>query len=1450
MPTSQRFLFFAPGFLAVLLWSIAFSTALAQDETTAPSMFVTSKSPADPGLAIPSADPHNPELKEIRSLLNRAHTWYWWARGSENTKELHDLALRDYKRAMAKAEQLPENIRKKWVDLCQSGIDQSAARIDNAHDTFRTVFEPVWWLLGEDRTIEAIDDEYMRALGNVWENMAIGTLDSNQVGNHLVVARARYGEFVEKDPKNDAGAALILELLRDEALTHADGLPKMVSITDDMGRAVLEDEWDALIASDGFPVGVLAKLGEGLESPNLMILDIIVTDEIDGADGYLPGVRINLMATLWDAEGGEHQFVLNDCAVSGTVVDRYIYQICWFAGLFFLAILLALASGGVRAHRQRQGKTLKEIWLGNQRLMDAVLGLIAFIVGGALGYVAGEVSASFKPVWADVSFHLDERTGLHLPLLGMMAWPLVHGFVVMLGPIAVCVWASQKFLRTVAEQLGVTVDIGVVIPSAQAGALAYLFAPLVLFDAVDGINISLWLSAAGMACCIAAAQPVSAWVNGESLNGRIISSATLSTLPLLFLLPVGLYNSSHVGMSGVAMACAIPALWWGWSRTETVESTTAHASIERSATGTLEYPDWVVTPERKVNELVGHLLRPGVSAAVVTAEAGLGRTRFLEEINHRIQHTHPNLLISRVACTPPRSSQNGGNVHTTEPFDAISRALRAIIPLGDLAARESRIQKSRELVSSSEAALAAIPMIGMIIESAGVEEDPNLSRDHIIADVIREVRKLLTRQSVVLLFDDWQWADESSVQTLKRLVAELQEEPPPSHTFGLVLTHESLKPTETPLVQWLIEMEQPPNTTTTEQSVLRIDLHAFQLASWEEFLLAAGVNLTGGLGPDFVSDSHSLCTGNPRDGLSLLRSLLDAGLLTADLQPGGGRRLSLPGAEPLDRARIREHVPDSLVRQQMQWIAALPEQTRLTLECAAVAGHQFTVQAIAQGLNISRLEAANRLRQIEEQTGLIEDHDSHDQFEFKTSLTRDGLMRSLTTGGTGATRSREVMREMHYRLAIYYTEHPQETTPGNIAYHALNAGVRLRQTCLSQAVFAAQQSAHWQAWKDVLLHLETAVRSGASQTQEQQQQLDYLRAKALRGGGGQTNRNDAIALFQDLFNRIESPEHELCGVIRAQILFDYLEALFDEKTTDDVEQIRESCTQWLTAKGDLSDLERGIIEFYQVLISKPGREEEIARFRTLETTLRALKSSRQRDLQLAVILDRLSRLPGPDEQGFFALLDESLKLKEAHHDWHGISINYGARGDYYQFYRKGWHGGELDPTAARGWYDKQDVLAREMGDRAALARVTNKHAGLDIDAAKRSNDPAEAAGHWRKGLERARWSLRVALELQREGDTVFAASNALQAAAGVGDFKAATHAAQAIARREVWQELQLGTKVIMGFITAIEESIERLKAVSEDQQTDEWNTAVSTLQMAATELRLIHKKQSLSERKA
>ena len=123
-------------------------------------------------------EPSDDQLTE-EDQLRQAVTWYRLARATNNGMDFH-------KRAESLYQQVVERATDSQVkETANRGLDQVAFRIDNAHDTYRTLFEPVWWMAGEDSTIEWYDDVYMLALGNSWGAVEAHLQKELNPENHL-----------------------------------------------------------------------------------------------------------------------------------------------------------------------------------------------------------------------------------------------------------------------------------------------------------------------------------------------------------------------------------------------------------------------------------------------------------------------------------------------------------------------------------------------------------------------------------------------------------------------------------------------------------------------------------------------------------------------------------------------------------------------------------------------------------------------------------------------------------------------------------------------------------------------------------------------------------------------------------------------------------------------------------------------------------------------------------------------------------------------------------------------------------------------------------------------------------------------------------------------------------------------------------------------------------------
>ena len=105
------------------------------------------------------------EAENLLSTSSRNRKWVFYS-----TKK---SAIR-YVQARRCLETLPENVQKKQdvillMERVKEAERQAIYRLDNAHDTVRSVMWPIWWIIEADPTVEWYDDVFMKATELLWE---------------------------------------------------------------------------------------------------------------------------------------------------------------------------------------------------------------------------------------------------------------------------------------------------------------------------------------------------------------------------------------------------------------------------------------------------------------------------------------------------------------------------------------------------------------------------------------------------------------------------------------------------------------------------------------------------------------------------------------------------------------------------------------------------------------------------------------------------------------------------------------------------------------------------------------------------------------------------------------------------------------------------------------------------------------------------------------------------------------------------------------------------------------------------------------------------------------------------------------------------------------------------------------------------------------------------------
>ena len=308
---------------------------------------------------------------------------------------------------------------------------------------------------------------------------------------------------------------------------------------------------------------------------------------------------------------------------------------------------------------------------------------------------------------------------------------------------------------------------------------------------------------------------------------------------------------------------------------------------------------------------VQHLSAGRGSVVVISGEAGIGKSRFLEEALAGARESRARVL--RAATQ---------DLDRLRPFGVIADCLRLD------SAESQRARSLAKLLSGEVDAGDALPMTLAFspwrkASPPGLVAEASHLQFRILDGIGRLVDELCSRSPLVVAVDDLQWADVSSLVVLQRLAQDTARLP-----LMLVCTHRPQQ-RDAPLWQFL--------AAVPEERVHR--LHIGRLSDSEVSSLVATVLERGLARP--LPGQVAVAEGNPFFILELLRSAAGSG-------HGGDR-----GPGSVDRNELPRSVTEAVRRR----IGVLPRALHEVLQVAAVLGSRFTASelSIVVGRPVSEL---------------------------------------------------------------------------------------------------------------------------------------------------------------------------------------------------------------------------------------------------------------------------------------------------------------------------------------------------------------------------------------------------------------------------------------------------------------------------------------------------------------
>jgi len=424
--------------------------------------------------------------------------------------------------------------------------------------------------------------------------------------------------------------------------------------------------------------------------------------------------------------------------------------------------------------------------------------------------------------------------------------------------------------------------------------------------------------------------------------------------------------------------------------------------------------------------------RSGEGAAVcVAGEAGVGKTRLLEEIQHICRREGARVIVS--ACL------FGGSASSYFPFAEAFRHYFALRGVTSAAALQTFLFDRTPRLGGSLQVLNRFLRFAFASNGPTSEEELWEVLDQLVAFIADE-------RPLVLVIEDLQWADEASLRLFHFLARRV-----PRRRLLLVGTY---RPEE--IVTEPGEKAHPLpgllQLLSREERFERIELPRLRRDDVREIL--DRLYPVHAWGDDFPSLLYRETEGNPFFLVEILKLLTSERVLEE-------RESRWVLHTTVDKISIPEKVFDVVMRR----LGRLGPREREILELGAVEGDVFHSGTILRGLRIERMALLKALQFLEQVHHLI--HAAGPQYHFDHSKIREILYASIPP---------ELRIEYHTVVGQFLKESfgEAEEYAGIIAHNLLAAG--LREEAIPYLTRAAGAASRLFAHTDAIHYLEQAER--------------------------------------------------------------------------------------------------------------------------------------------------------------------------------------------------------------------------------------------------------------------------------------------------------------------------------------------------------------------------------------
>ena len=314
----------------------------------------------------------------------------------------------------------------------------------------------------------------------------------------------------------------------------------------------------------------------------------------------------------------------------------------------------------------------------------------------------------------------------------------------------------------------------------------------------------------------------------------------------------------------------------------------------------------------------------------VTGETGIGKTSLVDEFLRQTHRLMPQALLARGQCVEGHGRK--------EPYYPMLEAL------GELSSGENATRVLRSLASCAPTWLAQFPALVQPAQRLALQPELlGATRERMVRELTNACERLTRDVPLVLVFEDLQWIDPSTVdliEVLARSRAPMQ--------LVLIGTH---RPADLTSGNHRLRAVGPELQLHRLCSELPLDLLTEgEITAYLAAQTAAGASVPDGL----AGLIHRRTEGNPLFMVTLLDHLCQRGLLA-----NNGRAWQLQA--PLHT--IDFEVPETLRGMIDARIERLSAEEQHALEVASIAGNEFDSQSCADaaGLDPERMDELCRM---------------------------------------------------------------------------------------------------------------------------------------------------------------------------------------------------------------------------------------------------------------------------------------------------------------------------------------------------------------------------------------------------------------------------------------------------------------------------------------------------------